>query len=209
LQSLIKSLKKRQLEMKSILPENQAALIVGDFNETKEQTMYQMLTKGRLSAGFCDPVFKQIEVTKSEYTHEYKFNWAYQSHQPDFTLAIKGLSPEVLDFIYYSSNSLKTISVMQVIGDDKKEIMRTYLPNNDHGSDHLPVGAVIEMIQVPVAVVVEKTETQSKKEKNRQEKLKKKEELKIKKQKQMEANSNQRNNETNTEVKINEEKNQK
>lgn len=118
---LLKKLKSRMKQTK-LFPDAPVVLC-GDFNSGENGAAYQMLSNGFLDQGFCERInppgteSTAVHITDSKYSHvkDFCFQSAYKStlgHEPPLTFNVKGLRTETLDFIWYSTKTLKCLQVL-------------------------------------------------------------------------------------------------
>ncbi|XP_074582973.1 carbon catabolite repressor protein 4 homolog 4 isoform X1 [Curcuma longa] len=100
-----------------------SVLVAGDFNSTPGDEVYQYL----VSTSEAAPI-KLCSLYATANGGEPPFT----NCTPDFT--------GTLDYIFFSATRLKPVSLLEVPGPDSPDIVGG-LPNYNHPSDHLPIGA--------------------------------------------------------------------
>jgi len=118
-------------------------VICGDFNEDNTGSVSQLLSNGKLDKEFIDPLTK-IKIATNNLQTEFKLQSAYLGQNVEPTFLHPCMTKAAIDFIYFSVPSISCVGVMKVIPENEiKEILNGGLPNKDHSSDHLPVGALL------------------------------------------------------------------
>jgi CCR4-NOT transcription complex subunit 6 len=137
--SLLKHINKQSHDK---LPEEMRVIVCGDFNSDTESGIYRLFSTGKLESSFLNE-YSQQPYTKTDYEHPFEFASAYASlhkgKEPMFTYHVKGMQPDTLDYIWFTSKTLQLISVSEPLEDEN--ITYTSLPNATHPSDHLPLTA--------------------------------------------------------------------
>ncbi|XP_058086944.1 carbon catabolite repressor protein 4 homolog 4 [Magnolia sinica] len=116
-----------------------SVIVAGDFNSTPEDTVYQYLVSRSSST---------ISPTDSDEERPMPLCslHAFIGGEPPFTNCTPDFTG-TLDYIFFSdSGSLKPISFLELPGPESPDVVGG-LPNYDHPSDHLPIGADFEVIR--------------------------------------------------------------
>jgi len=86
----------------------------------------------------------KIKIATNNLQTEFKLQSAYLGQNVEPTFLHPCMTKAAIDFIYFSVPSISCVGVMKVIPENEiKEILNGGLPNKDHSSDHLPVGALL------------------------------------------------------------------
>jgi len=105
---------------------------------------------GILEGGFKDEFPPSTMYSKDAVTHEYQLESAYEpknGKKGQYTYIVQGKYKDTLDFIWYSSSSLKLLANMTIMDEkDEKEIRQSFLPNKHFPSDHLSIAAVFLLL---------------------------------------------------------------
>ncbi|KAK1403011.1 carbon catabolite repressor protein 4-like [Heracleum sosnowskyi] len=110
-----------------------SVLLSGDFNSVPGDQVYQYLTSG---SSFVEPKPEEMEDLPISLNSVY----ASLRGEPQFTNYTPGFTG-TLDYIFFSpSESIKPISYLDLPEADSSDI-KGGLPNYNHPSDHLPIGA--------------------------------------------------------------------
>jgi mRNA deadenylase 3'-5' endonuclease subunit Ccr4 len=156
-------------EQENRLYENSNVLITGDFNCGRNSVVYSSLLNPQLYNGSLVPhldsesgVFINTKDFSSPFALTDSYAEAEVEHQKErkscnestdssiiprlFTYA-RPNQGFLIDFLFYSSQSLRCLRVQQLFDSDKEreEIFRSGLPNAYLPSDHLPIGGVFQM----------------------------------------------------------------
>lgn len=168
LSSSLKCLSKMIRRLEPYRKDFPAVVICGDFNSTPSESIFKLLYSGMLHANAKHPcsVGEDIVVTKTEYHLPCTFECALEESELEYIAkkfqdcaesqsSIQGLDENIkfsfyvnqkrrLDFIWYNSAQLICSAVMEIYKEDKD---LSSLPNLEHPSDHLPVGAILRFIE--------------------------------------------------------------
>jgi len=118
--------------------------ITGDFNCNIHSGIHTLLTQGNLPADFVDGE-SQKPHNKVPYSHPFVLKNSYLTAEesPIFTFKGKNHADLFIDFIFYSTPTTKVDAVMKVADREEVRCIReTWLPNENHPSDHLPVASL-------------------------------------------------------------------
>lgn len=121
--------------------------VAGDFNCTRAEGIYRFLYRGRLEGGYWEPFQRQQPVVAETAAHAFTLHDVYADcaafAQP-YTFGRPG-GGVVIDFLWASA-ALPVRGVLQYVGPRRAaEWQRSGIPNADHPSDHLPLGAVVDV----------------------------------------------------------------
>eukprot|EP01124_Arcella_intermedia_P032391 TRINITY_DN7545_c0_g1_i1.p1 TRINITY_DN7545_c0_g1~~TRINITY_DN7545_c0_g1_i1.p1 ORF type:complete len:315 (-),score=67.35 TRINITY_DN7545_c0_g1_i1:22-966(-) len=121
-------------------------VLCGDFNATLEHLVHQFLRDGAMAEGERSKVLG-AKAHEFDFRHTYKLSDAYGA-LPERPYTIKwGVHRDAqfhaIDFIYYSSNTLKLRLLRDTVPKELKDalIQTEGLPSQRHPSDHLPIAA--------------------------------------------------------------------
>lgn len=114
---------------------NCPVLVCGDFNTTPQNDLYSLITQGRLPAP--GPSSSMLPALQSAYAD-------FLGHEPPFT-NFKPSFKATLDYIFYNRAQSVVRAVQELPARHEIEL-EIGLPSSLHGSDHLPIGAVMECI---------------------------------------------------------------
>lgn len=133
-------------------------IICGDFNSPKNEIVDKLLLNGVIAKDYRSDKYPNNENNgfklKKDYKHEYKFADAYDIYDDESkrepTYGANG-HIDGFDFIYYTRNNLKCTGISKVMPECvrqkfvKEEAL--LLPSKDWVSDHMPIHAVLEMVE--------------------------------------------------------------
>jgi mRNA deadenylase 3'-5' endonuclease subunit Ccr4 len=149
----LESLQRKMLADKCKLDE--AYLVfAGDFNEDERGAVCHLLSKGQLSNSFRSPDYPDMELTKSDISHNFALRNLYEGRnqatfcappcvtQPTFGFAI-------VDFLFYSQKSLRPLAMRESFTAEQTKMTcsntsRVGIPAVWHFSDHVPIGGIFE-----------------------------------------------------------------
>jgi len=157
MKSLFAQLKKEELTGTFSIKE---AIICGDFNCDHKSGIYELVTSGKLTKEFRNPITPDLAYTKEDFSIEthagvsLDFSSAYakvssDGGEPDFTFAAPNHRRDPLDFIFYTHKSLKPVAVsdpMLLLNNSKQQVESEGIPNDWIPSDHLLLAAVFELV---------------------------------------------------------------
>lgn len=135
-----------------------SVIIAGDFNSNNESGVHQLLSTGRLEAGSKDPIYGSILVPgEIDLTHTLKLKHVHEAEQvealatflykTDQSESTEVMGSDVIDFIFYTYNTLVVEKVMQGVSAEELEqaIQTGGIPNLWNSSDHFPTGCVFKL----------------------------------------------------------------
>jgi len=96
-------------------------IICGDFNSTPTQNIYKIIIKHGYKSAYVD--------YKGTGQHP-KFT-SYKSHE----------DTKCIDYIFYKTNTKPALQLMHVLDLQEEQVVKEFLPNSQHPSDHLPIFA--------------------------------------------------------------------
>ena len=119
----------------------------GDFNCTRAEGIYRYLYRGRLEGGYWEPFQRKQPVVAETAAHAFTLHDVYKDcaafAQP-YTFGRPG-GGVVIDFLWASA-ALPVRGVLQFVGPRRAlDWQRRGIPNAEHPSDHLPLGAVVDV----------------------------------------------------------------
>eukprot|EP01062_Namystynia_karyoxenos_P084455 TRINITY_DN9937_c0_g1_i1.p1 TRINITY_DN9937_c0_g1~~TRINITY_DN9937_c0_g1_i1.p1 ORF type:complete len:393 (+),score=121.47 TRINITY_DN9937_c0_g1_i1:91-1269(+) len=146
---------------RKVAPADCAMVVAGDFNAIAGSASNLCLANGGLPKTFRDPwAGDDVVVTKEDYRHPYPLSDIYQvcdglepgeddgRCRTHFSRDCAQGSP--IDHVFYSHRTLRPIARRRVLTPEQLRAVRAeHLPSEWHPSDHLPVGAVFELLQSP------------------------------------------------------------
>jgi len=151
----------RQLQkaLRSIIlksPEDRYAIIAGDFNCPLVSACGTYLQHGNFHTS--DEVYEwgrciALSDLKKIPSHPFRFSSTYPSNLSPIHDSITYMrspgSGVFLDQIWHVSDSMSVVRIRNSFDSmqEKREILKTGLPNHFHGSDHLPVGCVMKYVR--------------------------------------------------------------
>eukprot|EP00475_Leptophrys_vorax_P042049 TRINITY_DN79368_c0_g1_i1.p1 TRINITY_DN79368_c0_g1~~TRINITY_DN79368_c0_g1_i1.p1 ORF type:complete len:498 (-),score=65.16 TRINITY_DN79368_c0_g1_i1:88-1581(-) len=113
---------------KAVYRRRGGVIVCGDFNSTPDSAVYRLISAST-DEGTCDlDICDQSVVLRSAYNH-------YRGEEPPFTnytATFKGC----LDYMWFSVDSFEPVHVSEL---PTEEELGSCLPNEKHGSDHLPL----------------------------------------------------------------------
>ncbi|XP_010244171.1 PREDICTED: carbon catabolite repressor protein 4 homolog 4 [Nelumbo nucifera] len=116
-----------------------SVILAGDFNSIPGDKVYQYLISGNNSAMRPLDNLEELPIPLCSV-------YAYAGGEPPFTNCTPDFT-NTLDYIFFSpSGCLKPVSLLQLPGLDSADVVGG-LPNYQHPSDHLPIGADFEVIK--------------------------------------------------------------
>lgn len=121
-------------------------VVAGDFNSTEREAPCEFLRRGNLPINYSDG--HGVATTKDDTHHPFDFRDVYAAAHaaPPFTRRVDGQGAR-LDFLWCTSR-LGLSAVLRPLPQDlelERMVVECGLPNKEMPSDHLPVGAVLEL----------------------------------------------------------------
>jgi len=131
-------------------PKQCLVVICGDLNSGREESVWQLLTRGRIEGGTTDVRLPGVEVTRTTVSHMYRLRDVYNACGFDlpYTRKVPTLGA-VIDYVF-ASRDFDVVALhypLAVRLTDEAGLRRLSLPNGTHPSDHLPVGCVLRLRQ--------------------------------------------------------------
>jgi len=120
-----------------------AIILCGDFNTGRDGAPFQLLSTGSISSEFQE--YGQ-QVVKSAYTSDWKFQDAYEGTEDTPTFFNPFHPCGLVDFIFFRGN-LNQLNRKTLYSETQfQELQQKSLPNKWNGSDHVPIGCVLELL---------------------------------------------------------------
>lgn len=122
-------------------------LAAGDFNSARSEALHRYMFRGRLEAGYWEPFQRRQPVVETTEAHPFslrdvyydlaKFPMGYTYGRPSGSCTI--------DYVWASS-ALQVKGVLQCLS-RRQEVEWQWrgIPNEQHPSDHLPLGVVVDV----------------------------------------------------------------
>lgn len=143
------------------LNEGDPFIICGDFNSLPGSVVYEYLSNGFIdskSAHFgtlfntYSGLFANADITRQYMEQKHGIQTLKCAYNDDtfmmpFTNRIAGKFSGVIDYIWYSSDTLRPIALLNDLKDGEEYDENLTLPNENHRSDHLPLMAAFERFQ--------------------------------------------------------------
>jgi len=125
-------------------------LVVGDFNSCKGQICDTMLLTRMIDINYRELLNPNIPITTTLYKHDFFFNDSYDNYESDernklHTFYARNVKA-IVDYIYYTNNNLQCMYCLDTVSPFMKNDENIQCPNNIMVSDHLPIGAVFEIV---------------------------------------------------------------
>mmetsp|Transcript_29412 Transcript_29412/g.84172 ORF Transcript_29412/g.84172 Transcript_29412/m.84172 type:complete len:393 (-) Transcript_29412:137-1315(-) len=136
-------------------------VFAGDFNETEDGVICHCLGTGGLGKDFRLPQMPDREFTKADYSHGFKLSDLYAAdgrsfcqRPPTFCAPAEessawGMTPSfaAVDFMFYTHDTLRPAAVRLPFTEEQKTATEGCgIPSEWHGSDHVPIGGVFDLI---------------------------------------------------------------
>ncbi|XP_059663062.1 carbon catabolite repressor protein 4 homolog 4-like isoform X2 [Cornus florida] len=115
-----------------------SVIVAGDFNSIPGDKVYQYLTSGSSSTGLMLDSLEDLPIALCSV-------YAFTGKEPQFTNCTPGFT-DTLDYIFFSpSGYIKPVSYLELPEPGSSDTVDG-LPNYQHPSDHLPIGAEFEVV---------------------------------------------------------------
>lgn len=119
----------------------------GDFNSTRSEALHRYLFRGRLEGGYWEPFQRWQPVVETTEAHPFNLRDVY-SEVAKFPMGFTYGRPSgscTIDYIWASS-ALRVQGVLQFLNRRQQvEWQRQGIPSEQHPSDHLPLGVVVDV----------------------------------------------------------------
>jgi len=141
----------------------ECVVIAGDFNSDRESSPYVFLSTGEFAAEERDHWWPSEVVTTTDQSHDFSLDSAYRvaAQEPRFTYVPEGIPAQrallgkrsvgpCIDFLFFSTPTLRPTRLLPPVESEAQfeEILYKGLPNSKHGSDHLAIGALFQVLSV-------------------------------------------------------------
>jgi mRNA deadenylase 3'-5' endonuclease subunit Ccr4 len=127
----------------------------GDFNSSRSEALYRYMRRGRLEGGYWEPFQRRHPVVETTEAHPFRLTDVY-SELANFSMWYTYGRPSgacTIDYIWTSS-ALQVRGVLQYLTQRQAvEWQRRGIPHEQHPSDHLPLGVVVDVALSTPAVV--------------------------------------------------------
>ena len=119
----------------------------GDFNSARSEALHRYLFRGRLEGGYWEPFQRRQPVVDTTESHPFNLRDVY-NELARFPMGFTYGRPSgscTIDYIWASS-ALQVKGVLQCLSRRQEvEWKRSGIPNEQHPSDHLPLGVVVDV----------------------------------------------------------------
>lgn len=122
-------------------------IVAGDFNSEPDSGVYQLLSEGDVPGDHEDcKEYNYGVYSKEGFHHDLKLNSSFALiNEPPFT-NYNGDFIGVLDYIWFTPQSLRVLGVLEPIGMDEIRAQKSPLPNAHFPSDHICTVAEFEVL---------------------------------------------------------------
>jgi len=122
-------------------------VVAGDFNSEPDSGVYQLLAEGEVKGDHADcKEYNYGVYSKEGFRHELKLASSFGLiNEPPFT-NYNGDFIGVLDYIWFTPQSLRVLGVLEPIGMDEIRAQKSPLPNAHFPSDHICTIAEFEVL---------------------------------------------------------------
>jgi CCR4-NOT transcription complex subunit 6 len=127
----------------------------GDFNSARCEALHRYLLRGRLEGGYWEPFQRRQPIVETTEAHPFKLTDVY-NELAKFPMGFTYGRPSCCCTIDYAwtSRALQVKGVLQCLSRRQEvEWQRHGIPNEQHPSDHLPLGVVVDVALSTPAVV--------------------------------------------------------
>lgn len=145
---------KRFSQMKSLLkrcqvrlggatqPADALVFICGDFNSDASGGAVRVLEEGKLGPEVMEA---GGQTTPTAFEHGFRLGNAYRRAEEIHPTFFRSFLVSTIDHIFHPAEQTETVGVLSIRKHELHQFRETCLPNPEHPSDHLPVGAVFEL----------------------------------------------------------------
>lgn len=142
------------LEAHGLSVERAPVLVCGDFNDQPDSLVYAFMRTRHVAAGQAAIVGEAVVPIARDYAHAVPLRSCYEAalgRELEFTFFHAKYRSSALDFIWASDNArlaCVACGTHEHLAERVARLLQTGLPNgeDDEGSDHLPVAAVLRLL---------------------------------------------------------------